>query len=111
MVNPMYSLPGYGAILDKCCNKDTSSEERTIGDLLGSVLDYLVRQAWSYLGFWPEEEERHREGCSIIEIQEFLDWAMRHWIEDMELNPEELDQVYDTAVKEFMNRPDEEEES
>jgi len=110
MINPMSSLPGYGAILDKYCNKKTDSEERTNGDLIGSVLDYLVGKGWSNLGLWPKEAARHRQGCSIMEIQEFLDWAMDHWIEDMEINPEELDPIFAAGVEEFMNRPDEEED-
>ena len=110
MVNPMSSLPGYGAILKEHCNFDTQAEERTLGDLLGSVIDYLIGEAWGKLGLWPQEEEKHRQGVSIMEIQEFLDWAMAHWIEDMELDPEKLDPIYAKAVEDFMNSPDEPEE-
>ena len=104
MVNPMSSLPGYGAILKNRCKLNTQDEDRTLGDLYAAVLDYLIRQAWSFLGLWPEEEENHREGISILEVQEFLDWAMRHFIEDMEWNLDELDKEFAEAVEKWMNR-------
>lgn len=106
MINPMHSLPGYGAILKKKCNFDTQAD-RTIGDCIGSVLDYLVGEAWSKLGVFEEEEKKHRNGISILEIQEFLDWAMHHWVADMELKPEELEPIYEKGVEEFMNREEE----
>ena len=107
MINPMSSLPGFGAILKNRCKLDTEDETRTLGDLYAAVLDFLIRQAWSYLGLWPKEEEKHRERLSILEVQEFLDWAMAHLIEDMEWNTAELDVEYATAVEAWMNREEE----
>lgn len=102
MINPMSSLPGFGAILKNRCKLAVDDEDRTLGDFYASVLDYLIGVAWSFLGLWPEEEKKHRAGVSILEIQEFLDWAMRHLIEDMEWIPEELDTEFDQAVKAWL---------
>lgn len=107
MVNPMSSLPGYGAILKNRCKLSTKGEERTLGDLYAAVLDFLIGKAWSFLGLWPEEEKNHRAGISILEVQEFLDWAMTHLIEDMEWNKEELDAEFAQAAENWMNREDE----
>ena len=99
MINPMSSLPGFGAILEKRCKLNVDDEDRTLGDFYASVLDYLIGVAWSFLGLWPEEERKHREGLSVLEIQEFIDWAMRHLIEDMEWKTEELDAEFAQAVE------------
>lgn len=106
MINPMYTLPGYGAILKEHCNLDTSAKERTIGDCIGSVLDYLVGEAWAKFGLFPEEQKKHRQGVSILEIQEFLDWSMHHWTDDMELDPKKLDPIYAKAVDDFLSNPE-----
>lgn len=108
MVNPMHSLPGYGEILKERCKLSTKDEDRCIGDLVGAVLDYLIGKAWSFLGLFENEEKKHREGLSIMEVQEFLDWAMVHLIEDMEWKPEELDEVFERGVQEFFAQEDEE---
>ena len=108
MINPMSSLPGYGAILKNRCKLNTEDDPRCLGDLYAAALDFLIGQAWSYLGLWPDEEENHRDGLSILEMQEFLDWAMRHLIEDMEWDLDELDVEMKEAVDEWMNRKDEE---
>ena len=106
MINPMQSLPGYGAILKNRCKLSTKDDERTLGDLYASALDFLIGQAWSYLGLFTKEAESHRQGLSILEIQEFLDWAMAHFIEDMEWDADELDAEASQAIDEWMNRPE-----
>lgn len=110
MINPMDSLPRYGAILKKF-KLSTRDEDRCGGDLIAACLDYNLRQAWSYLGLWPKEEEKHRGGMSIMEVQEFLDWAMYHLLEDMEMGWEKEMEDATAAVEEFMNQCDEEEDS
>ena len=74
-VNPMDSLPGYGAILKKYFKLDTEDDDRRGGDLVAAVLDFLIGIAWKNFGLFPKEEEKHRTGTSILEIQNFLDWA------------------------------------
>ena len=111
-VNPMYSLPGYGTILKNHFKLNTEDEERTGGDLVAAVLDYLIGIAWGNFGLWPSEEEKHRSGTSIWELQHFLDWAFRHLIEDMEYTEEQKDEMkkeYAKAIQDFMREGDEEE--
>ena len=107
MINPMDSLPRYGAILQKF-KLNTDDDNRTVGDLIAACLDFNLGKAWSFLGLWPEEEEKHRDGMSILEVQHFLDWAMFHLMEDMEMDPEKEMHEATAAWEEFMNKPEEE---
>lgn len=112
-VNPMDSLPGYGAILKNHFKLDTKDEDRTYADMYASVLDFLIGRAWENFGLWPKEAARHRQGTSIMEMQAFLDWAFRHLLNDMEFTEEQvndLNKEYARAVQEFMSRADEEED-
>ena len=99
----MDSLPAFGAILKNHFKLNTKDDARSYGDLYAAALDYLIRQAWSYLGLFEAEEEKHREGLSILEVQSFLEWAMSHLIEDAELDVAELDKEAQKAVEEFKN--------
>ena len=111
-VNPMDSLPGYGAILKNNFKLDTKDEERCGGDMIAAVLDFLVGIAWRNFGLFPKEEEKHRSGTSIWEIQSFLDWAVPKLIDDMEFTEEKKDEInkeYVKAIQEFARSEDEEE--
>lgn len=112
-VNPMDSLPGYGAILKNHFKLSTEDGDRTYADMYAAVLDFLIGRAWGNFGLWPKEAARHRQGTSIMELQAFLDWAFRHLLNDMEFTEEQvndLNKEYARAVQEFMNRADEEED-
>ena len=111
--NPMESLPAYGALLKNHFKLNAKDDDRRICDLIAAVLDYLVGRAWSNLGLWPGEEEKHRKGTSILEIQKFLDWAVIKLIEDMDYSEEqkeEIDKECMKAIEDFMSSGDEEEE-
>ena len=112
-VNPMDSLPGYGEILKNHFKLDIKDKKRCGGDLIAAVLDYLIGIAWSNFGLFPKEEEKHRKGTSILEIQNFLDWAVPKLINDMEFTEEkknEINKEYVKAIQEFMRSGDEEDE-
>ena len=112
-VNPMDSLPGYGAILKNHFKLSLEDEDRSYADMCAAVLDFLIGRAWERFGLWPKEAARHRQGTSIVELQSFLDWAFLHLIEDMEFTEEQkddLDKEYARAIQEFLSRPDEEED-
>ena len=110
MINPMSSLPRYGAVIEKEFNLDTQSETKRNGDLIAAVIDYIIGLSWQSFGLFPKQEEKHRKGISILEKQEFLDWAMEHLLKDMEMDYEEtLNSDYAIkAEEEFMNSEDEE---
>ena len=111
-VNPMDSLPGYGAILKNHFKLNTQDEERCGGDMIAAVLDYLIGIAWGNFGLFPKEEEKHRKGTSIMEIQNFLDWAVPKLIADMdftEAQKDEINKEYVKAIQEFIRSGDEEE--
>lgn len=111
-VNPMDSLPGYGAILKNHFKLNTEDDDRKYADLYAAVLDYLIGKAWANFGLWPKEEEKHRHGVSIMELQAFLDWAFQHFMQDMEYTAEQtevMDKEYVKAIQEFMRSGDEEE--
>lgn len=103
-MNPMDSLPGYGEIIKQKCLLDTQADDRCGGDMIGAALDYMIGKGWKSLGLFPEEEEGHREGISILENFTFLDWAMRHLIEDMEWDVDELDKVMKEGIDAFKKR-------
>lgn len=109
-MNPMDSLPGYGEIIKRKCNLDTSSDDRCGGDMVAAVVDYMIGRAWKALGLFPEEEEMHRKGVSIIENQTFLDWVMSHLIKDMNWNEEDIESLMIRGIEAFNKRQDEKEE-
>ena len=106
-MNPMDSLPGYGEIIKRKCNLNTQSDDRCGGDMVAAVLDYMIGEAWGALGLFPEEEEQHRKGVSIMENQTFLDWAMSHLIQDMDWEEKEINSMMDEGIEAFMKRQDE----
>lgn len=111
-INPMDSLPGYGAVLKNHFKLSAEEYDRTGGDLVAAVLDYLIGIAWENFGLWPKEAEKHRKGTSIFELQHFLDWAFNHLLEDMELTEnkkEEMNKEYMDAILAFMRSGEEEE--
>jgi hypothetical protein len=111
-VNPMDSLPGYGAILKNHFKLNVEDEERCRGDMIAAVLDYLIGIAWRNFGLFPKEEEKHRKGTSIMEIQSFLDWAVPKLIDGMEFTEAQKDEInkeYVKAIQEFIRSGDEEE--
>lgn len=108
-MNPMSSLPGYGEIIKRKCNLDTQSDDRCGGDLIAAVVDFMIGNAWKALGLFPEEEEMHRKGVSILENQTFLDWVVGHLIQDMDWNKEDIENLMIEGIKEFHKRQDEKE--
>lgn len=112
-VNPMDSLPGYGAILKNHFKLSTEDEERKYSDLYAAVLDFLIGRAWENFGLWPKEAEKHRHGTSIMELQAFLDWAFGHLMKDMKYTEEQTDAMnkeYANAILDFISSEDEEED-
>lgn len=110
MINPMESLPGFGAILKEKCKLNTSDEDRTIGDLIGACMDFIIGRAWSYMGLFPEEEADHRNGMSILEVQNFIDWAMNNLIAEMEWDKDEVNEIAHKGIEAFRKRQEEAEE-
>lgn len=110
MINPMHSLPAYGATLKAKCKLSTKDDQRCTGDLIAAVIDRLIGDGWSYLGVFPRKVKEHRRGNSIHELQEFLDWAMQHLVEDMEWDEEEINKIAEEAINEFFSSQDEEED-
>ena len=107
--NPMKSLPAYGAIIKNHCKLDPHDEDRTYGDLYGAVIDYLIGLAWGKLCLFPEEEKLHRGGISIMEIQAFLDWVTYNWVEELELDRDQMVKEANEGIEAFEKRQEDQE--